>query len=99
MASKLYHTDHVDPGGPGPSGTSGGGVRIEDDDVPERPVEPTLIETVADHELVGNCEADVVDGDLDLPSRHLVEEDAGGEALGVAGRQVSAQVGQGAPRV
>src|SRR4030095_12261445 len=99
MAPKLYHKDRADPGAGRPPEASRRGARIEDGDVPQIPVIAVVVEAVAHHELVGNREADVVDGDLDLPTGHLVQEHAEREAPGMSGRQIPAQIGDGTPRV
>ena len=51
-------------------------LRLEDADVAQVPVQLAVVEPVADDELVGDREADVVDRDLDQAAGGLVEQGA-----------------------
>src|SRR4030095_9610754 len=62
-------------------------------------VPAVVVEPVADHEIVRDHEAHVVDVHVDLPAGHLVQQDTQGEAPGVAGRHVAPQVADGPARV
>ena len=59
------------------------------------PVSLPVVEAVADHELVGDLEADVVHRDVDEPARRLVEQRADPERGRVLAAQVPDEVVEG----
>src|SRR3954447_9183495 len=68
-------------------------------DEPQVPVELAIVEAVADHELVGDREARVVDIDLDESPRRLVEQRADPQRRGLLAAEVADEVVQRQARV
>src|SRR5215470_9505072 len=64
-------------------------------DLGQPPVVPRQIEAIAHHEAIGDHEAHVVEGHLDLPPLDLVEEGADLEAPRMPGLEIAPQVVDG----
>ena len=67
---------------------------VDDRDVGEIPVLLAEVEPIADHELVLDREADVIDLHLDLPSRRFAEQTGGAQRSRRARPQDVLQVGE-----
>src|SRR5262249_47442566 len=72
---------------------------LESVDFREVSIQAVDVEPIADHEVVGNGEAHVIQRDVDLAAFDLVEQGADLEAPGVPRLEVPAKVVRGPPRV